>query len=85
MTKNFFVCKAEEVPAIAGFMMNSLRIDMSDFGAYSPTFSDTFLKSLEIQRNVCGELLKTASVVGQMNLVTQQLRKKRRHCVRCST
>ncbi len=76
MTKKVFVCKAEEVPAIAGFMMNSLRIDMTDFSAYSPTFSDTFLTSLENQRNVCGELLKTTSIVGQLKLITQQLRKK---------
>jgi hypothetical protein len=76
MTKKDFGCKAEEVPAIAGYVTNSLRNDMADFSAYSPIFSNSFLDSMENQRNVCSELLKTTSIVGQMKLVTQQMIQK---------
>lgn len=73
MELKMYPCKTEEVPSIAGFLINSMQLDLNEFSNYSPIFTDKFILSVESQKTICTELLKTTSVTGQMKLITQGL------------
>ena len=69
-------CKTEEVPVVARYVLNSLRVDLTDFRNFSSMYSEELITSVEAQKNVCSELIKTSAITGQLKLITQQLNEK---------
>ncbi len=69
-------CKTEEVPVIAGYVLNSIRVDLADFQNFSSMYSEESITSVEAQKNVCSELIKSSAITGQLKLITQQLNEK---------
>ncbi|MBB3186011.1 hypothetical protein [Microbacter margulisiae] len=76
MNEKKFWCKTEMVPVIAGFMLNSLRGDLADFSSYSSMFSEEYITSVDAQKTLCSELIRSNAVVGQLKLITRQMNDK---------
>ena len=71
-----FHCKMEEVPAIAGFVTESLTADLEQFKEYSPEFSEEFVDQLRTKRNYCIELESSIVKTKRLKAVTAQLVEK---------
>lgn len=76
MENKKYWCKTEEVPVVAGYVLNSLRVDLTDFRNFSSMYSEELITSVEAQKNVCSELIKSSAITGQLKLITQQLNEK---------
>ena len=76
MTKTLFNCKMEEVPVLAGFVVDSLQEDLADFNEYFSDYTSEKVNALLAKRNYCMELEKSSSVVQQLKSVTAQLADK---------
>ena len=68
-----FNCKMEEVPAIAGFVKESLIRDLVLFREYSPEFSEEFITQLSTKRNYCMELESSGITTKLLKALTTQL------------
>jgi hypothetical protein len=71
-----FNCKKEEVPAIAGFVNESLIHDLIQFREYSPEFNDEFVAQFNTKRNYCLELESSDITTKRLKAITTQLVKK---------
>lgn len=71
-----FQCKMEEVPAIAGFVKESLTADLAQFKEYSPEFSEEFVTQLGTKRNYCLTLESSAVTAKFLKAVTAKLVEK---------
>ena len=74
MEKNRFHCKIEELPVIAGFLLDSLRKDLNDFEEYSGMFTVEYIDSIEMKRKACQQLIMSTSIRMQLKEVTGRLR-----------
>lgn len=76
MEKKKFPCKLEELPVIAGFILQSVRKDLADFSGFSSMFTVDFIEAGEMKVNACNNLLMSSSVAKQLKAVTQNLADK---------
>lgn len=76
MEKKKFPCKLEELPVIAGFILQSVRKDLADFSGFSSMFTVDFIEAGEMKVNACNDLLMSSSVAKQLKAVTQNLADK---------
>ena len=71
-----FNCKMEEVPAIAGFVKESLIRDLVLFQDYSPEFSQEFVTRFSTKRSYCLELESSGITTKRLKALTSQLVEK---------
>ena len=76
MEERKFSCKMEEVPILAGFVMESLVEDMPDFQEYSSDYGQTTVDAILSKRNYCLDLEKSNSVAQQLKSTTASLMEK---------
>ena len=76
MEEKKFNCKMEEVPILAGFVMESLIEDLSDFHDYSSDYGQPTVAAILAKRNYCLDLEKSNSVLQQLKSTTASLLEK---------
>lgn len=73
MEQTKFRCKIEEVPVIAGFILQSLTADLAVFTDYSPVFDEAYVQNIRAKLNYCLELERSDIKIQQLKTVTAQL------------
>lgn len=71
-----FNCKMEEVPVLAGFAVESLQGDLTDFQANFSDYTVEKVNALVAKRNFCLELERSNSVIQQLKNATAKLVEK---------
>lgn len=66
----------EEVPVLAGFVIESLRQDLTDFQANFPDYTLAKVDALALKRNYCLELERSNSLIQQLKNATAKLVEK---------
>lgn len=74
--KRRFKCKMEEVPAIAGYLAQRLRADLTDFAGISDLFTEAYVVSLETKTNECNQLILSDVLTQEIKTITRQIADK---------
>lgn len=72
MKKEFYF-KIEELPVIAGFVIENVTRDMADFTAFSPIFSVENLKAIADKKDNINTLLHSSVITKQLKVITEGL------------
>lgn len=73
MAKRVYKCKWEELPVIAGFLVNSMEADLADFSALSPVFDAAYVTALREKRDAVLALARPQYKTGQLKKVSATL------------
>lgn len=73
MEKKKFNCKMEEVPVIAGFILQSFTTDLAVFTDFSPMFDEAYAQKIGAKRTYCLELERSDIKIQRLKMVTEQL------------
>ncbi len=68
-----FNCKMEDLPVIAGFVIQSMETDKVDFIEYSPVYDGDFIPDAKAKQKECSELVKQEDVLKRQKKVTQEI------------
>ena len=66
-------CRIEEVPAIGGFLINSLQTDLADFTAFSPDFNAAYLLNAQTQLTTITSLLQPKTLTAELKVITLRM------------
>jgi hypothetical protein len=66
-------CRIEEVPAIGGFLINSLSTDLADFTAFSPTFNSTYVTNAQGRLTAIVALLQPKTLTAELKVITLRM------------
>jgi hypothetical protein len=71
--KRKYGCKAEEVPAIGGYLAQRLRADLNDFTSFSSFFSRDYIVQLEAQTAACIQVIVSDVLTKEISEITKQI------------
>lgn len=74
MSEKIFNCKKEDVPVVAGFVLESMENDKADFQDNSPVFSDTFIDDAKTKQKECLEMVKSEDVLKLQKKITEEIK-----------
>jgi hypothetical protein len=63
-------CRIEEVPALGGFLINSLQTDLADFTAFSPDFDAAYVTTAQTQLTSITALLQPKTLTAELKVIT---------------
>lgn len=66
-------CRIEEVPAMAGFLINSMQASLADFIAYSPDYNAAYMAGLLADLSNVEALINPKQVTGELKLITARM------------
>jgi hypothetical protein len=76
MEQKLFSCSVENVTPIAGLVLDAFTRDQTDFTAYSPRFTSTYLTQAQTQKSVCEAIVDSAIMNAQRKAATAELESK---------
>lgn len=74
--KRKFSCKAEEVPAIGGYLAQRMRADLVDFADFSGIFSEEYITQLEAKTTACTQVVVSDVLTKEISVITAQIVEK---------
>jgi len=66
-------CRIEEVPAIGGFLINSLNTDLADFTLFSPLYDAAFVASAQADLAAVTALIQPKTLTGELKVITLRI------------
>lgn len=73
MEEKKFNCKAEDVPVLTGFALESYETDKDKFEEYSPIFTPQFITDIKEKQGECYELTKSSDVLNLQKVITKKI------------
>jgi len=74
--KRKFNCKAEDVPAVAGYLIQRVQADLSDFTGITDAFADPFLTQFQAKTTECNQLVVSDVLTQEIKTITRQITEK---------
>lgn len=72
-TKLIITCRIEEVPAIGGFLIDSLGLDIADFTAFSPDFNAGYVTTAQTQLAAVTALIIPKTLTAELKVITLRI------------
>jgi hypothetical protein len=66
-------CRIEEVPAIGGFLINSLSTELADFTAFSPNFNALYVTNAQTRLTAVTALIQPKTLTGELKVITLRI------------
>jgi len=66
-------CRIEEVPAIGGFLINSLSTDLADFTAFSPAYNALYVTNAQTALTAVTALIQPKTLTGELKVITLRM------------
>lgn len=66
-------CQINELPTIAGYIIESYTRDRADFFAYSPTYNETFLSNLKSNTENLQSLINPKQITAELKTITARI------------
>ncbi len=73
LIKRLFICRIEEIPTIARFIIDSLTADLADFAAFSPHFDADYIQQFEDKRTEVVNLLNPKNITRAKKKITKRI------------
>lgn len=72
-TKLIITCRIEEVPAIGGFLINSLNTDLVDFTAFSPDFNAAYVTNAQGELAAVTAVIQPKTLTAELKVITLRI------------
>jgi len=66
-------CQINELPTIAGYIIESYTRDQADFFAYSPTYNEIFLSNLKFDTEKLQSLINPSQITAELKTITARI------------
>ncbi|MEO5570771.1 MAG: carboxypeptidase-like regulatory domain-containing protein [Bacteroidia bacterium] len=66
-------CRIEELPAIGGFLINSINTDLADFTAFSPDYNAAYVTAGQAQLTAITALIIPKTLTAELKVITLRI------------